>query len=259
MSSDQILAITTVTYNDRKTLFQVVRSFLKNTSLTSPIYWFMALQNCSDDFVAKMLHEFDDAHNLTLVIARFPKNIGLSKAMTYLIEQTKYFIYTLNIEDDWILLDDVCSKDWLGSSLAFLNDHNDATAVFLRAYANEKDKWQYGWTRTIPYRCHEFHDNFNYESGIARANVTIERNENQFKLIPNFLFTFNPILVKNKDYHAHVYPIPIMTNDQKDPKYHANWGCCEALVMERTRKASLKTFWFNKGIFGHHEDFFPLV
>ena len=173
------------------------------------------------------------------MIARFEENIGLSKAMTYLIEHTKYFVFTLNIEDDWILLDDKVSQNWLDHSMSFLQANQDAT-VFLRAYANDKDKWQYGWTRNIPYRCHEFRDNFNYASAIERANVTIKQEENSFRLIPNFLFTFNPILVRNRDYHAHVYPIPVLSNDQKDPNFHANWGCCEALVMERTRKAGLQ-------------------
>ena len=253
------LALTTVTYNNRETLLHVVRNFLRNTILSKQTYWYMALQNCSDEFVLRLLKEFSagNAHNLTLVIARFPTNIGLSKAMTYLIEQTKYFDFTLNIEDDWILLDKCCAQTWLDTSLTFLCTHDDASAVFLRAYANEKDKWQYGWTRNIPYRCHEYRDNFNYETGIQRENVTIEQDGMRFKFIPNFLYTFNPVIAKNKDYHRHVYPIPILTNDQKDPNFHANWGCCEALVMERTRKAGLKTFWLNEGIFGHHEDFFP--
>lgn len=259
-TADCELALTTVTYNDRATLLLVIEEFLCHTKLDKPVCWYMALQNCSDAFVSRVVAQFNGAKNVTLVIARFQANIGLSKAMSYLIEQTKYFRYTLNIEDDWILLGkkQPIHPNWLAASLSFLESNPHATAVFMRAYAGAQDKRQYGWTRTIPYRNHQFRDNFNYEARMAETNDKQSHGGHVFQLIPNFLFTFNPMLVRNSDYHKHVYPIPILSNDQKDPKYQANWGCCEALVMEKTRVAGLKTYWIDTGVFGHHEDFYIL-
>lgn len=272
MSNDHKLALTTVTYNDRKSLLKVFRRFLSYTDTTLlPFTWYVALQNCSDEFVQQVIDIFKEYASLstsgqlsiTLVLCRFKQNIGLSKAMSYLIEKTKRFELTLNIEDDWILLDThVPSSRWLDASVKFLDTHADASAVFLRAYAGSSDKHQYGWTRTIPYKCHEFKDNFNYEQKMKDHVEIVTQTlpddvENKFQLIPDFLFTFNPVVTRNSDYHKYVYPLPKFANDQKDPQYQANWGCCEAVVMERTRKAGLRTFWLNQGIFGHNEDFFP--
>lgn len=265
MDEDYKLAFTTVTYNNRPSLIKVVRQLLCQTVFKQPITWFMALQNCTDKFEQEILAVFQELQpkGVTLVICRFQRNLGLSKAMSYLIERTKRFEFTLNIEDDWILLDShVLSPHWLAANLQFLETHTDVSAVFLRAYVGQKDKKQYGWTRTIPYRCHQFTDNFNYEEKMQQEIEIVKETqadgiENKFQLIPGFLFTFNPMLVRNHDFHRHVYPLPQFTNDQKDPQFQANWGCCEALVMERTRKAGLRTFWFNQGIFGHDEDFFP--
>jgi len=259
------LAITTVCYNDRKSLSKVVASFVKNTTNT-PITWFMALQNCSDEFVKNITTLFSGLSHITLVILRFKRNIGLSAAMSHLIRMTVEFEYVLNIEDDWILLDThVTSQQWLNDCVAFLDANKNITSVFLRAYVGEKDKAQYGWTRTIPYVIHQFKDNFNYEAAMQKEtkidNVVSldQKTTNKFQFIPNFLFTFNPCLVRNADYHKHVYPLPIFPHDQKIVfAQPSQWGFCEGLTMERTRKAGLICYWFNNGIFGHNEDFFPL-
>lgn len=256
------IAFTTVSYNDRETLKLVVKSIVEHTTFDEPVLWYMALQNCSQSFVNDIVGIISTQSNIILVLARFQENIGLSNAMTYLVEQTKYIEYTLNIEDDWILLPShIPSKLWLHTCLQFLTEHKDITAVFLRAYKNDRDKHQYGWTRTIPYRNHKHDDNFNYEQAMQRNKhiVTMQEMDKDvsFQLIPNFLFSFNPVLVRNADYHKHVYPLPRFDKDQKDPQFSSSWGFCEALAMERTRDAGLLTYWFEKGVFGHYEDFFP--
>jgi len=251
---DSTLALTTVTYNDRFTLPKVVTAFFNGTNVPAETKWYMVLQNCSDDFANEIIELCKD--KITLVMIRFAKNIGLSKAMTYVIEQTKYFKYILNIEDDWILLP--CQrkdKDWLTTCVSFMEEQKHTSTIFLRAYANDKEKKQYGWTRHIGYVNHCFPDNFNYCQKMKEANTTIEHKNNDFALIPKFLFTFNPCLVRNEDYHKCVYPLRQYSQDQKDPNHNGQWGYCEALAMEKTRH--LYTYWFNEGIFGHHEDWFP--
>lgn len=254
------VAITTVTYNNRSSLKLVVDALLNQTAfedddMISQTTWFIIMQNCTDEFVEDIISRCKD--KIQLVICRFEKNIGLSKAMRYVVERTKYYEYVLNLEDDWILLEShiQSNKRWLYDCVDFMTTHSEVSTLFLRAYATEKEKWQYGWLRSIPYVCHKFPNNFNYQDKINKANTCLLENGHKFHLIPEFLFTFNPCLVRNADYHLHAYPIPEYNNDQKDPNHNTHWGWCEAILCERTRH--LISFWFNNGIFGHHEDWFP--
>jgi hypothetical protein len=44
----------------------------------------------------------------------------------------------------------------------------------------------------------------------------------EFQLIPNFLFSFNPSVVRNADFHKHVYPLPKFEKDQKTNSFSTN-------------------------------------
>lgn len=256
MSSTSTLAITTVTYNDRKTLPFVVAEFLHQTKVPKDTVWYFVLQNCSDAFADKikeLCREF-----VTCVIVRFDQNLGLSKAMSYIIKLTEAFRFTLNIEDDWVLLKErVPNLFWLENCLEVMEKEPGLSTIFLRAYNNAKEKWQYGWTRTIPYRCHKYRNNFNYEAKVNTKPKLHEKDGCFYREVENMLFTFNPCLVRNKDYQETAYPLPVFPKDQKADGQNADWGNCEALTMERTRH--LLTYWLNEGVFGHHEDWFPVT
>ena len=74
-----------------------------------------------------------------------------------------------------------------------------------------------------------------------------------FAHIKFFLFSNNPLLIRNADFHQKgVYPIPVFAKDSKAEGSNTHWGYCEAVMMERTR--DLTTFRFNEGIFFHDED-----
>ena len=82
--------------------------------------------------------------------------------------------------------------------------------------------------------------------------------------IKNFLFTFNPVIRRNKDYiEKNVYPLPEYNDkdeiiefkdDSLYEKKHENdrWGWCEANTMEKIR--DLRTYMYENGIFYHFDD-----
>jgi glycosyltransferase involved in cell wall biosynthesis len=246
------LALTTVSYNSRHTLPTVVESVLQETVFPQGMRWYFLLQNFTDEAVEQIVDLCKD--KVSICIIRFAENIGLSKAMRFIIEQTKYYKYVLHIEDDFKLLKNCVAfsgKKWLVECVDFMERHADVSTVFLRAYATDQERWQYGMTRKIPYVCHKFKDNFNYVDKM-KTSERIKKDGITWTHIPTFLFTFNPCLVRNKDYHEKVYPIPTFDLDTKAAGKFGNWGNVEALIMERTR--DFKCFWLNAGLFGHMED-----
>jgi len=249
-------ALTTVCYNSRFTLPLVIDDFLTQTSLPENTSWYVLLQNCSDEFCNKIVDLCKK--RVRLVLVRFEDNLGLSKAMSYVIALTKNFEYVLNIEDDWILLHThVPNKNWLKDCMEFMELNTHVSTLALRAYNTDAEKYQYGWTRTIPYRCHEHKDNFNYQAKMSESKVIEFKEGLTFREIPHFLFTFNPCLVRNADYHKTAYPLPVFALDQKKESHSADWGSCEALTMEKTRH--LTTYYLNQGLLGHAEDWFALI
>jgi glycosyltransferase involved in cell wall biosynthesis len=247
------IALTTITYNDRPTLPLVVKQVLAHTNVEK-VTWYILMQNCTDVFAQQIVALCEN--RIKLVLVRFKKNLGLSKAMSYAIKLTTEFQYVLNIEDDWVLLHKrIPDKDWLQTCIRFMDTNPCVSTIFLRAYATDREKWQYGWTRTIPYVCHKHKNNFNYAEKIQHADKISFATTVTFQHIPDFLFTFNPCFVRNLDYHRTAYPLPVFDLDQKiNISENKDWGCCEALTMEKTRH--LTTYWFNEGIFGHYEDWF---
>ena len=67
-------------------------------------------------------------------------------------------------------------KNWLTNSIEQLNKNfrgslkcqkeGGISTISLRAYGSEKEEYKYGWSRTIPYFCHKYNDNFNYKNKI---------------------------------------------------------------------------------------------
>jgi glycosyltransferase involved in cell wall biosynthesis len=252
-----LFAITTLTYNDRSSLIKVIDSLTKELIKTKIIIkWYLLLQHCSGGFIAnvkKALSNLPDNVIYNLMI--YEENLGLSHANNILIEKTKCFKYVLHVEDDWILLENrVKSNDhpsWIDMCVAYMELNKDLSTIFLRAYNNEKEKWQYGWTRTIPYVCHKHPNNFNFEAKMKDLVPDIFSG-NKFTEIPTFMFSFNPCIRRNEDYHKTVFPLVEFDKDQKDENKNIHWGWCEAVSMEKIRH--LKAVWLNQGIFGHYED-----
>jgi hypothetical protein len=88
-----------------------------------------------------------------------------------------------------------------GSKTEFSNRNNDISTVALRKYGSDKEKEQYGWTRCIPYYCHKYKDNFNYQNKL-KNEIEIFSDNGSYKIteIENYLFTFNPTIRRNEDY-----------------------------------------------------------
>lgn len=197
------------------------------------------------------------------------QNLGLSKGNNLLCDLVKEYEYVLNVEDDWTLLPEKmtqCPPTWLTTCLTFLDANRDVSTLFLRKYATAQEKWQYGWTRVISYRDHQYRNqNFNWAAKIKGSDVKM-CGDLKFQHIPTFLFTFNPAIRRNADYYkANVFPL----NEFEDVNRRRNewkqtqedtivkWGWCESLAMEKHR--DLKTYNVQSGCFGHYEDWAPLL
>ena len=271
------LALTTLVCNDRACLFDVLSSVCEFTAFPPCTDWVILAQGCSAAFVDK-IQTFITEHQQTNVcwqLMVWPDNKGLSAGVNELAARTRDHEYVLHIEDDFICLPPnitKCDSDWLKTCCAFLDNHPLVSTLFLRQYATDQEKYQYGWTRCIPYQCHRFStDNFNWATKIKMNRCyeqPITSNGLVFERIPNFLFTFNPVLRRNAHYYQkhNVFPVPskmdVVANRAREWSATAadaapEWGHSEALVMEKTR--DLLTYNVQRGIFGHFEDWQPVL
>lgn len=254
------LAITTLTYNNRDTLLKTIRCLKPELSNTHhQIDWYILLQNCTNEYIESIKNQLVDIpSNVKVEMLVYKQNLGLSPANNILISKTKDYKYVLHLEDDWISLPLHLQPvklspnvSWIDICVEYMENNKDISTILLRSYNNEKEKWQYGWSRTIPYMCHVHKDNFNFEEKM-KSVVPVIYKDIKFTEIPTFLFTFNPCIRRNEDYNKTVFPLPEFNDDQKDESHNQHWGWCEAVSMEKIRH--LKAVWINEGIFGHYED-----
>lgn len=258
-----MLGITFLTHNDNESLLAVVSQFLSRTTLPENLSIHVLAQCCSDSY--KRSFETLVSKYSFIKLHFIDENIGVSRANNRLFEFTKDCEFVLHIEDDWILHLDT-PKNWLQHCLQHLQLNPDVSTMILRRYMSDEERLQYGWSRHIPYSCHKHTDNFNFESK-RLSPLTYFLHEETYTTteIPTFLFTFNPVIRRNKDYiQAGVYPIIEFDDIDKDlselldtqtlKKNHTNscWGWSEALTMEKTRH--LKSVLYNEGIFMHYDD-----
>lgn len=263
-----MFAVTTLTCNDRNTIFKTIAAFVLNTDISKKIDWFIFAQGCSEPFLAslkKLTEKIEAEKNVQFHLTASEKNLGLSKGSNVLAEQTKDYKYVLNLEDDWILLGkDVTNieKEWLDLCLQFLEEDEKVSTLFLRKYHDSGEKARYGWSKGIPYQCHKHKDNFNWKEKM-KGSLKVYYHGIIFQEIPHFLFTFNPCIRRNEDYYnANVFPLQefddVNTIKEKwtdsGDKNIPHWGWCEALTMEKTY--DLTTFNVGAGLFGHFEDWF---
>jgi glycosyltransferase involved in cell wall biosynthesis len=270
------VGITFLSHNDNFTLFYTLTEFFKYTQFGFKTNIYILIQNCSPSYrrslenliniLKKKDNLFFEKDNVIFEIISIQENLGVSKANNLLYEKSKDCDYVLHIEDDWIF--SPCKYpfpcDWLLSCIEILSrEKSNISTISLRAYGNENEEYKYGWSRTIPYLCHTYTDNFNYKNKIdfTKPNIICYNNYFNFYSIPNFLFTFNPCIRVNKDYvEKGVYPLIEFEDKDTIEKFNENtkihdspsWGFCEALTMEKTR--DLNTLLFEKGIFYHQDD-----
>jgi hypothetical protein len=254
------IAFTFLSHNDNEILIYALKQFVKNTTFDFPCDLHVLIQSCSKAFILSLeslLVQYNKTvNNLNCILHTEKQNLGVSKANNMLYNITKNYEYVIHLEDDWFLLG---KKSWLTTCIKFMDDNKDVSTIALRKYGSEKEKHDYGWTRTIPYVCHTHKDNFDYQNKLGVKKVVMFSNELLvFTEIKNFLFTFNPTVRRNIDYNK-VFPVVEFndfdnTNEFKDQKVHSNekWGWCEALTMEKTR--DFTTFMFDEGIFVHYDD-----
>lgn len=257
------LVILTLTCNNRNALFETIQSFVNNTSFDQ-LDWVIFAQGCTVDHIERLQNltkNVGNKVNFNVVVSE--KNLGFSKGHNHLAEYGKSYKYVLMVEDDWYCLPSRYTNlenNWLTTSLSFLEENRDVSTLFLRKYRNDREKHQFGWTRSIPYMCHQYKDNFNYSEKMKDSKI-VQYKDIKFQHIPNFLFTTNPYLRRNEDYSkCGVFPLPEYPDisskigEWKLTGYGdaQNWGWCEALTMEKIRH--LITYNVGSGIFGHNED-----
>ena len=248
--------ITTLTCNNRKVLFETVSQFASNTNIVFNFDWHIFAQGCTTSFIQDICQLSHP--NITFIIHDNPVNLGLSKGMNILWDKVNEgYDYVLNLEDDWIASDST-NKDWLNCSISLLENKPDISFVFLRKYLSEKEKWQYGWTRNIPYLCFKHGDSFNYQEKMRSTSPFIYNNL-QFQIIPRWLYTFNPVISRTSILKTRfVFPLPEFKDkhDKMDAwaftSYDdcAEWGNSEALSMEKVIEDTC--VYLHDGVFYHH-------
>ena len=277
-----MLAITVLSHSDNHILFYTLKEFFNNTVFKIGIQnglsfdlnpkLFILIQNCSKSYsrgLESLINGFKKTHSFEYEIINQDNNLGVSGANNLLFEKTKDYEYVFHLEDDWILM--TKDKFWLIQSYKMIfyklsSEH--ASTIIFRKYGSDEEKYKYGWTRTIPYVCHQYKDNFNYET--KKGKQLTVNNESigttTFHEIKDFLFTFNPHLRLNKDYiDSGVYPFPqyndvdtdIIIKDGEKQHKAEHWGWCEALTMEKTRH--LTTYMYEDGIFVHYDDWIDVL
>lgn len=260
--------IASLVCNNRSTFFKVLSSFVEGTDITlfpEKIDWVVFVQGCTDDFVNKIKESCVAIDNLQVKVVSNAENLGLSKGMNRLHNLVKEYEYTLFLEDDWVLFPTEYNPSWLKACYDFLIEQSSVSTLALRRYKDEHEKYQYGWTRSIPYTNFTRTNNFNYESKMKGSTI-LTKGGLTFQHIPDFLFTMNPHIRKNSDYvKCGALPLidiydavinPQITNVWKTSAHDGQsyWGVCEALSMEKT--IDLKTFMVNDGLFVHYEHWF---
>lgn len=263
-----MFAITTICCNNRQTLFDVLDSFVIRTRAPET-KWIILLQGCNNEFVAKIQERARLITNsqslITFDFIVLKDNIGLSKGANLLAEKSRSYRYVLHVEDDWLCLPTAITGSnymWLTTCLEFLESHHKVSTLFLRKYSSDQEKHQYAWNRTANYQCHSRTGHFNYAAKMKDTHIEVYK-DIKFQEIPHFLFTFNPCIRRNEDYHrVGVFPLNVYDDAIKKERENQwtqtqygdapNWGWCEAFAMEKTY--DLITYNVAAGIFGHHED-----
>jgi hypothetical protein len=245
-----------------------IESFFRNTTVSDlMLNVHILLQRCSEEYILTLnniCEELQSHNNISIQLHKYDNNLGFSKANNALYELTKDSDYVLHIEDDWILLDSIISKDWLKACVQILDQKTDISTLILRKYITDQEKYQYGWTRRIIYYYHKHPDNFNYASKLGSP---FEYNYNNstftWRSLPTFLFTFNPVIRRNCDYiNAGVYPLSEYDQDYDEGHFYnddnkkihnaKHWGYCESVAMEKIWH--LNSLYLEEGIFVHYDD-----
>jgi hypothetical protein len=243
--------IATLTCNDRESLFTTIDRLASSTDL-SGFTWTIYAQGCTQPFLDAVKARME-AWAIPLTLVKSPVNQGCSRGFNRLWSLVEDAEIVLNLEDDWYLVDGV-PHNWLQVCAQLMSERPEVDILSLRAYGSKEEMWQYGWTRSIPYRCFHGRERFNYASRLGPAR---EIGGLQFREIPEFLYTNNPCLYRVVAYkRVDIFPLEEF-NDSHGAQNRwgdssllaSNWGYAEALAMEKT--VGLTTLYVGEGLFQH--------
>jgi hypothetical protein len=294
MDNTKDCSITTLCCNDRETLFFVIRTFFINTDVSDiRVYWFLLLQGCSPAFVDAVERELAvwcEEPRVEFRVVHLESNLGLTRGINHMHDCVHADHHSagcdifLHVEDDWITLPREITglgPRWLACSLAVMRTMPNVSSVSLRCYATKEEKWQYGFTRNIPYVGHAFAtSNFNYATKLRSPGMLVDGC--RFRALPTFLFTLNPVL-RRHSYYVSCGALPLTDtggvpavpgDDVHCPASHSAtwttaahaqvgggggtaWGRSEGLSMECIREGDCLYIGDVGGVMGHHEDWVP--
>ena len=249
-------AIATLHCNDRTAFFEVIHSFVRQTDYRN-FRWVVFSQGCSYLHNEAIRNTFK-SYNIAYDLIEVEENMGWSRGMNGLYKHLQENDYKIifHLEDDW-LCDEISNPDWLFHCRTYLQTHQDVSTLFLRKYVSDEDKYQYGWTRHIFYRCFVHPCPFNYAEKIKNEPKE-EYKSLVFQKIPNFLYSANPTIFRFQDYmNKGVYPFPEFNDASNKQEYWSTttneeveqWGFSESISMEKIR--DLTCMNVNHGFFYH--------
>jgi hypothetical protein len=249
-------AIATLHCNDRMAFFEVIHTFVRQTNYRD-FRWIVLSQGCSYLHNEAIKDTFK-SYNISYDIIEIEENMGWSRGLNMLYKHLQENDYKIifHLEDDW-LCNDLSNPDWLFDCRTYLQTHQDVSTLFLRKYLSDHDKYQYGWSRNIHYRCFVHPNPFNYVEKI-KNQVKEEYKSLTFRRIPEFLYSANPTIFRLQDYlNKGVFPFPEfqdISNKQEEwsvttTEDAVEWGWAEAIAMEKIR--DLICMNVNHGFFYH--------
>lgn len=145
------------------------------------------------------------------------QNNGVGVGINHVNKLTENYEYVLFIEGDWMSMPPEMSghKDWINSSIKYLDEHQEIDQILYRRYLNEIDHRQYGYGHWIR---------------PDRVKGTIKTDNTFIELIGKE-YTNNPHMRRNRRfYDVGIFPLEEFYDDRGNPteiKGHSQWGMAE--------------------------------
>jgi len=240
--------INTLVHNakDRKRLLKsTIQYFMTNTDLNQELDWYVLVNGSTDNwktFATQITSEFS---NINWHFEHSEVNLGVGAGINKLNQISSEYEYTLFLEGDWFCVPEHVSfipKDWLSTSLKYLDTNVDISQIVLRKYIDDTDDRQYGYGYWIQNENVDKVDTFN---GIEFIRLLKREYSN------------NPHIRRNSEYFTTgIFPLKEFYDEKGVPsehKDHVDWG--QAEIHAESKGYNIKSVFPKFGKFIHGDGY----
>lgn len=211
MKETELINVAVLTHNETgraDSLRRTLTQFFKNTHvsfLEQKLNVYILINGHSseiDDVIDNIDSNWGDIADFTII--ENVENQGCSMGVNMLFAETCDSEYTLFLEGDWYLPNDIVSKNWLQDALQFMNKNKNKFFMYLRKFVSTLEIRQF----------------YGFEM-FEKCDVITEGDTN-FRMLKNGLnYTNNPHIRRNSSMH-HILPLNEIPNETKQNT--ENWG-----------------------------------